>query len=219
HPDTAVLDRALDTSLARTTPRTDPGKSQGKSGRYPIGTVAVLDAGMHRAFCLAYAAMGNDLVARATVDDIWRSLSSLWETVYIHARLEPVSMAIIGSELASRRARPREPSSTDRLVASSPVPNRGRHALAHDRHPPQRRRQGRHARPEVQPPPASDAFAAVTETCLPPPKTRCIQSNFEASAPIAAPGCDCWSHPGAPDGGLPLAGRGTVSAPRARTRT
>ncbi|MDU0289559.1 macro domain-containing protein [Saccharothrix longispora] len=117
HPDTAVLDRALDTSLARTTPRTDPGKSQGKSGRYPIGTVAVLDAGMHRAFCLAYAAMGNDLVARATVDDIWRSLSSLWETVYIHARLEPVSMAIIGSELAKVDALDR--ASLIRLIALS----------------------------------------------------------------------------------------------------
>ncbi|HVK22153.1 MAG TPA: macro domain-containing protein, partial [Actinokineospora sp.] len=49
---------------------------------------------------LAYARMGDDLLARSTVDDIWTSLSTLWDTVYLRAHREPVSIAVIGSELA-----------------------------------------------------------------------------------------------------------------------
>ncbi|MBM7773673.1 hypothetical protein JOD54_003877 [Actinokineospora baliensis] len=98
HPDLAALDDALAQALPASTP--DPAKTVGKSHRHPIGTVVVLDAGKHRAFCLAYARLGEDLVARATVDGIWTSLSTLWDAVYRHAHREPVSIAVIGSDLA-----------------------------------------------------------------------------------------------------------------------
>ncbi|MEJ2851875.1 MULTISPECIES: macro domain-containing protein [unclassified Saccharothrix] len=116
-PDTAALDQALATALSGTSPSPDSDKTIGKNARYPIGTVAVLDAGEHRAFCTAYATMGNDLVARATVDDIWNSLGKLWDAVHVHASREPVSIAVIGSELAKVDALDR--SSIIRLIALS----------------------------------------------------------------------------------------------------
>ncbi|MFI6306760.1 macro domain-containing protein [Amycolatopsis thailandensis] len=100
YPDAAKLESALAAALAHIVPRPDIAKTHGNTNRYPISTVAVLTTGTHLAFCLAYATMGSDLVARATVNDIWRSLSALWDAVYAHAHREPVSIAVIGSDLA-----------------------------------------------------------------------------------------------------------------------
>ncbi|GAA3014566.1 macro domain-containing protein [Actinokineospora diospyrosa] len=98
YADLPALDDAIAQALPPPTP--DPTKTIGKSARHPVGAVAVLDAGPHRAFCLAYARMGDDLVVRGTVDDIWTSLSTLWDAVYRHAHRQPVSIAVIGSDLA-----------------------------------------------------------------------------------------------------------------------
>ncbi|MCS7481912.1 macro domain-containing protein [Umezawaea endophytica] len=100
YPDSIALGRALTSTLSHITPQCDITKTHGNTNRYPIGSVAVLDVGNHLAFCLAYARMGHDLVARGTVDDIWNSLSALWDSIYTHAHREPVSIAVIGSELA-----------------------------------------------------------------------------------------------------------------------
>jgi hypothetical protein len=100
HPDTAALDTALDTALAGVPSQPAPAKALGKSRRYPVGTIAVLSAGGHLAFCLAYATMDDHLVAHATADDIWNSLACLWDVVYARAHREPVSIAVVGSQLA-----------------------------------------------------------------------------------------------------------------------
>ena len=72
------LDRELQSALARHTPVTvekRDAKRRGKLTRFPIGTVAVLGRPGHHIFAVAYSHMGNDLVARTTVDDLWLSLS------------------------------------------------------------------------------------------------------------------------------------------------
>ncbi|WP_436494489.1 macro domain-containing protein [Actinokineospora sp. HUAS TT18] len=98
-PDTAALDEAIAEALANT-PSEPANKPKGKTQRYPIGTTAVLESNRRLCFCLAYAVMGEDMLARSTVDDIWTSLSTLWDAVYLHAHREPVSIAIVGSDLA-----------------------------------------------------------------------------------------------------------------------
>ncbi|MFF1613525.1 macro domain-containing protein [Amycolatopsis sp. NPDC058278] len=100
YPDTGILDRALARTLEQVPSRPTPTKYLGKTQRYPIGTIAVLPAGNHLAFCLAYATMDDELLAKATVDDIWSSLTALWDAVHRHAHREPVSIAVIGSQLA-----------------------------------------------------------------------------------------------------------------------
>jgi len=44
--------------------------------------------------------MGDNLVAKSSIDDLWRSLGLLWDEVYRHGQRNTVVMPIIGSELA-----------------------------------------------------------------------------------------------------------------------
>jgi hypothetical protein len=44
--------------------------------------------------------MGNDLIARSSVDDLWLSLSALWESVFEEAQHGTIAMPLIGSGLA-----------------------------------------------------------------------------------------------------------------------
>jgi hypothetical protein len=98
--------RRLDKELAQSLRRTPPsgteraGDKPGKRTRYPIGTVAVLGDAGRLVFAVAYSRMGNDLVPRSSVSDIWTSLDRLWAAVYERAERRPVSMPVIGSGLA-----------------------------------------------------------------------------------------------------------------------
>jgi YD repeat-containing protein len=97
------LDRELRAALGRHTPVTTESRQQkphGKLRRYAIGTVAVLGKPSRLTFAVAYSRMGNDLVARSTVNDIWISLNSLWEAVHTHAQQSRVAIPLIGSGLA-----------------------------------------------------------------------------------------------------------------------
>jgi hypothetical protein len=97
------LDRELSSALAGCSPvrvESRQDKPKGKLTRYPIGTVAVLGDNRQLVFGVAYSRMGNDLVARSSVDDIWLSLSRLWDAVFQHAHREPVAIALVGSGLA-----------------------------------------------------------------------------------------------------------------------
>ena len=44
--------------------------------------------------------MGNDLVARSTVDTLWASLGELWAALTEHGQRAAVAMPVVGSELA-----------------------------------------------------------------------------------------------------------------------
>lgn len=68
----------------------------GKTDRYPIGTVATLENGTRRFFCVAYSGLNEANEARASVDGVVESLSALWKAVCRHAQGEPVAMPVIG---------------------------------------------------------------------------------------------------------------------------
>lgn len=101
--DVARLDSHLSEAL-RTEPQiaveTRQAKPRGKRKRYAMGTVAVLGDTERLYFCCAYSRMRNDNVAESSVDQLWNSLSSLWTIVRDRGQLEPVSIAVVGSELA-----------------------------------------------------------------------------------------------------------------------
>lgn len=100
--DIEVLDQALDSTLQplRSEEIARSAKAHGKLRRYPIGTTGVISAGSRRVYCVAYSRMGNDLVAKSSMDDLWHSLGALWDEVYRRGQHERVVLPIIGSELA-----------------------------------------------------------------------------------------------------------------------
>ena len=75
-------------------------KPYGKLARYPLGTVAVLGEPRRLIFAVAYGRMGNDLVARAPVEDLWHCYTSLWEAVYRRGQRGALSVPLMGSGLA-----------------------------------------------------------------------------------------------------------------------
>ncbi|MEI8056597.1 MAG: macro domain-containing protein [Actinomycetes bacterium] len=93
--DRAALDADLETALATVTPIGEISKA-GKTTRYELGTIATLNRGSRRIFCLAYTEMNERNEARATVDDVWQSLDSLWTAACAHANGEILSMPAIG---------------------------------------------------------------------------------------------------------------------------
>lgn len=52
--------------------------------------------------------MQNNLIAKSSVDDLWQSLGSLWDAVYLHGQRRTVAMPIVGSELAKINCLDRE---------------------------------------------------------------------------------------------------------------
>jgi hypothetical protein len=100
--DTGGLDDLLDDALhtVDSEPIRRADKPHGKLRRFPIGTTAVVERGPKRIYCVAYSRMGDDLVAKSSVDDLWRSLGLLWDEVYRRGQHETVVLPIIGSELA-----------------------------------------------------------------------------------------------------------------------
>jgi hypothetical protein len=97
----------LDEELARALRGTCPvraesraGKPRGKLERYPLGTVAVLGGRSRLVFAVAYGVMGNDLVVRAPVEDLWYCFSRLWDAAYRSGQRGPLSVPLMGSGLA-----------------------------------------------------------------------------------------------------------------------
>lgn len=94
----AEIDLALEPLKAQK--KREASKRKGKIWRYPIGTTLVLGLPDRRYFLNAYGYMGNDLRVKSTVDDIWRSLSCLWEEVRLKGHGLEVAIPVIGSDLA-----------------------------------------------------------------------------------------------------------------------
>jgi hypothetical protein len=93
--DVARLDQDLDAALVGETPVGSVQK-EGKTGRYPIGTVAAVPHGPRRILFLAYTEMNDHNEARGTSDGIWRSMLSLWEAVSHYCNGEPVAIPVLG---------------------------------------------------------------------------------------------------------------------------
>lgn len=101
--DARRMDRELGIALTETRPQsreTRQSKRRGKLDRYPVGTVAVLGEPARLVFGVAYSKLGNDLVARSSVEEFWFSLNRLWDAVYQRAQHESVAMPLIGAGLA-----------------------------------------------------------------------------------------------------------------------
>ncbi|MEW1627232.1 macro domain-containing protein [Streptomyces sp. NPDC089173] len=97
------LDDELDVALCQFVPivlESSSSKPRGKVARYEIGTVAVLRQSDVICHATAYGRMENSLRVSCSVDALWKSLTAVWESVRVHGSLEPVSIPIIGSELA-----------------------------------------------------------------------------------------------------------------------
>jgi hypothetical protein len=93
--DLARLDQDLDTALVDETPVGSVHK-EGKTERYPIGTVAAVPYGPRRILFLAYTEMNDRNEARGTSDGIWRSMLSLWKAVSLYCNGEPVAIPVLG---------------------------------------------------------------------------------------------------------------------------
>jgi hypothetical protein len=101
--DRQVLDAEIHQALMGIAPLTSEApvdKHQGKLDRYRIGTVAILQSRPRKVFAVAYSKMGNDLIAKSSVHDLWISLGNLWDAVYLHAQRTPIAMPLVGSDLA-----------------------------------------------------------------------------------------------------------------------
>jgi hypothetical protein len=105
------LDRQLAAALSPVSPvRTESRsvKLYGKLARYPIGTVAVLGQPQRLIFAVAYGCMGNDLVVRAPVEDLWYCFHQLWDAVYSRGQQGALSIPLMGSGLARADSLDRE---------------------------------------------------------------------------------------------------------------
>ncbi|MGW0812444.1 macro domain-containing protein [Streptomyces viridiviolaceus] len=101
--DVGRLDDDLSSALAQVSPimfESASSKPRGKLARYEIGTVAVLRQSDVICYATAYGRMENSLRVSCSVNALWKSLTAVWESVRIHGSLDPISIPIIGSELA-----------------------------------------------------------------------------------------------------------------------
>jgi hypothetical protein len=99
----ASLDRELASELRAVRPRTRERRSAkpfGKLMRYPVGTTVVLGGRPRLVYAVACSRIGNDGVARSSVEDLGTSLHRLWDAVQLHGRLEPVAMPLLGAGLS-----------------------------------------------------------------------------------------------------------------------
>lgn len=69
---------------------------EGKTQLYGIGSVAVVKHGGRNIFFLAYCRMNQSNEARASIDDVWKSLLSLWGAISTHGNGKSVSIPVIG---------------------------------------------------------------------------------------------------------------------------
>lgn len=102
HSDHRRLEAEIDAALEplKADRKREPNKKKGKFWRYPLGTTLALGSPDKRYFLNAYGYMSNDLRVKSTADDIWYSLSCLWEQVRLKGHGMGVAMPVIGSDLA-----------------------------------------------------------------------------------------------------------------------
>jgi len=94
--DFQALDDALATALAGIAP-SETIEKQGKTVKYPIGTVATVRAtGRTHYFCLAYTSMNEATNVHCTIGYLWEALTELWDEVRAKSNGEPVAIPVIG---------------------------------------------------------------------------------------------------------------------------
>lgn len=99
HNDVGRLDAELDRALSGTTFVGTVAKA-GKTTRYPLGTVAVVDQPKRNLYFVAISVMDEDNKAQGSPDGFWTSLNELWETIRRTSNGRPVCMPVIGGGLS-----------------------------------------------------------------------------------------------------------------------
>jgi len=99
-PQKERLDQAIAESLKDVSYTVDHGKESGKPNRYPIGTVATVEAKGSRYFLVAYTRMRNDGRVESDICKLSNALNECWKMIRVRGQHEPVHMSIAGSSLA-----------------------------------------------------------------------------------------------------------------------
>ncbi|MGH3640820.1 MAG: macro domain-containing protein [Mycobacterium sp.] len=97
--DVTRLDADLDAALSQATPVGSIPKD-GKTTRYPLGTVAVLDHPTRHLYFVAYTEMDQNNNAQGTPDGLWVSLNSLWASIARSANGGTICMPVIGGGMS-----------------------------------------------------------------------------------------------------------------------
>lgn len=69
---------------------------KGKQAQYEIGTIVPIKQNSRWLYIVAYSEMNDQNEARATVDNVWKSLNALWQEVSRSANGSSVCMPVIG---------------------------------------------------------------------------------------------------------------------------
>jgi hypothetical protein len=72
----------------------------GKQNKYEIGTVATIHHGPRLLFFSAYCEMDKQNNTGTTIDNVWKSLLSLWTEISMRGNGSPVSISVLGGGLA-----------------------------------------------------------------------------------------------------------------------
>ncbi|SHQ43783.1 macro domain-containing protein [Mycobacteroides abscessus] len=97
--DIAQLDKDLDAALSDTEPSGHVTKD-GKTARYPIGTVAVLNHRSRQVYFVAYTEMDENNNAQGTPEGLWVSLNSLWAEISRSANGGTICIPVIGGGMS-----------------------------------------------------------------------------------------------------------------------
>ena len=90
-----ALEADLDAALQSVTPIGRVAK-KGKTLRYPLGTVAVVDRPPRKLFFVAYTTMDESNTAHCTSDGLWASLNSLWDAISQSSDGRTICVPVIG---------------------------------------------------------------------------------------------------------------------------
>jgi hypothetical protein len=93
--DVTLLDRELDAALEGETPTGHVDK-EGKTDRFPIGTVAAVPQAGRQVLFVAYTEMSADNEARGSSDRVWKGLLSLWNACSRHCNGQAIAVPVIG---------------------------------------------------------------------------------------------------------------------------
>jgi hypothetical protein len=97
--DVIRLDAELASALSNTAPIGNVNKD-GKTARYPVGTVAVVNHPTRQLYFVAYTEMDENNNAQGTPDGLWASLNSLWAAVARSANGGTICMPVIGGGMS-----------------------------------------------------------------------------------------------------------------------
>lgn len=95
----ARLDADLTAALSNTDPAGDIAK-EGKTVRYPLGTVAPIDHPGRKLYFVAVTSMDQNNNAQGTPDGLWISLNRLWEAIGRSSNGRTVCMPVIGGGMS-----------------------------------------------------------------------------------------------------------------------